>query len=86
MTDIDVLITGAGPTGLVLALWLVRLGICIRIIDKAEGPGMASRAFETLKTVSDAFCLTVFCSGFWTRQKRPSEIPSNAPVTPTRLF
>lgn len=40
----DVLIVGAGPTGLVLALWLQRLGIGVRIIDKASGPGTSSRA------------------------------------------
>ncbi len=39
-----VLIVGAGPTGLVLALWLTRQGIPVRIIDKAAGPGTASRA------------------------------------------
>jgi 2-polyprenyl-6-methoxyphenol hydroxylase-like FAD-dependent oxidoreductase len=40
----DVLIVGAGPTGLVLALWLIKQGVRIRIIDKAEGPGTTSRA------------------------------------------
>jgi 2-polyprenyl-6-methoxyphenol hydroxylase-like FAD-dependent oxidoreductase len=40
----DVLIVGAGPTGLVLALWLTRLGIPVRIIDKTSGPGTTSRA------------------------------------------
>jgi 2-polyprenyl-6-methoxyphenol hydroxylase-like FAD-dependent oxidoreductase len=40
----DVLIVGAGPTGLVLALWLTRLGIRARIIDKTEEPGTTSRA------------------------------------------
>ncbi|MFN2635595.1 MAG: FAD-dependent monooxygenase [Gemmatimonadaceae bacterium] len=39
-----VLITGAGPTGLVLALWLTRLGIKVRIIDKTSEPGTTSRA------------------------------------------
>lgn len=39
-----VLIVGAGPTGLTLALWLKRLGVDIRIIDKASGPGETSRA------------------------------------------
>ena len=34
--DIDVLIIGAGPTGLVLALWLTRLGVRIRIIDNVS--------------------------------------------------
>ena len=43
--DGKVLIVGAGPTGLVLALWLIRLGIAVRIIDKADGPGTTSRAF-----------------------------------------
>src|SRR5689334_2266791 len=42
--DADVLIVGAGPTGLVLALWLTRLGIRVRIIDKTSEPGTTSRA------------------------------------------
>ena len=42
--DTDVLIAGAGPTGLVLALWLTRLGVRIRIVDKTAEPGTASRA------------------------------------------
>ena len=44
MSDIDVLIAGAGPTGLVLALWLQRLGVRVRIVDKAAEPGTTSRA------------------------------------------
>jgi 2-polyprenyl-6-methoxyphenol hydroxylase-like FAD-dependent oxidoreductase len=40
----DVLIIGAGPTGLVLALWLAKLGVSVRIIDKTTGPGTTSRA------------------------------------------
>jgi 2-polyprenyl-6-methoxyphenol hydroxylase-like FAD-dependent oxidoreductase len=43
-SDTDVLIVGAGPTGLVLALWLTRLGVRVRIIDKAPEPGTTSRA------------------------------------------
>jgi 2-polyprenyl-6-methoxyphenol hydroxylase-like FAD-dependent oxidoreductase len=39
-----VLIIGAGPTGLVLALWLTKIGVRVRIIDKATGPGTTSRA------------------------------------------
>jgi 2-polyprenyl-6-methoxyphenol hydroxylase-like FAD-dependent oxidoreductase len=44
MSMTDVLIVGAGPTGLVLALWLQRQAVRVRIIDKATGPGTASRA------------------------------------------
>ena len=40
----DVLIAGAGPTGLVLALWLTRAGVRVRIVDKAAQPGTTSRA------------------------------------------
>src|ERR1700719_1776117 len=44
MTQSDVLIIGAGPTGLVLALWLAKLGVKVRIIDKTAEPGTTSRA------------------------------------------
>jgi 2-polyprenyl-6-methoxyphenol hydroxylase-like FAD-dependent oxidoreductase len=41
---VPVLIVGAGPTGLVLALVLTRLGVRVRVVDKAAGPGTTSRA------------------------------------------
>jgi 2-polyprenyl-6-methoxyphenol hydroxylase-like FAD-dependent oxidoreductase len=44
MTHCEVLIVGAGPTGLVLALWLTKLGVKVRIIDKTAEPGTTSRA------------------------------------------
>ncbi|MFC5462829.1 FAD-dependent monooxygenase [Massilia niabensis] len=40
----QVLIVGAGPSGLVLALWLQALGVEVRIVDAASGPGTTSRA------------------------------------------
>ena len=40
----EVLIAGAGPTGLVLALELATRGVRLRIIDKAAEPGTTSRA------------------------------------------
>lgn len=39
-----ILIVGAGPTGLVLALSLARRGVAFRIIDEHDGPGTESRA------------------------------------------
>jgi 2-polyprenyl-6-methoxyphenol hydroxylase-like FAD-dependent oxidoreductase len=42
--DTDVLVVGAGPTGLVLALWLIRLGLRVRIVDRTAEPGTTSRA------------------------------------------
>ncbi len=44
MTGQLVLIIGAGPTGLVLALWLTKLGVRVRIIDTTAEPGTTSRA------------------------------------------
>jgi 2-polyprenyl-6-methoxyphenol hydroxylase-like FAD-dependent oxidoreductase len=44
MGKVDVLIVGAGPSGLVLALWLDKLGVTLRLIDKTAEPGTTSRA------------------------------------------
>ena len=44
MAHCDVLIAGAGPTGLVLALWLTRQGVSVRIVDPMAQPGTTSRA------------------------------------------
>ena len=42
--DVEVLIAGAGPTGLTLALWLSHLGVKLRIIDRAPQQASTSRA------------------------------------------
>src|SRR5438477_12854692 len=42
--DTDVIIVGAGPTGLMLANQLVRRGVCARIIDRHDGPARETRA------------------------------------------
>lgn len=44
MSQTEVLIVGAGPSGLVLALWLNRMGVAVRIVDQTSGPGTTSRA------------------------------------------
>ncbi|KAF2129697.1 FAD binding domain-containing protein [Dothidotthia symphoricarpi CBS 119687] len=55
--EIDVLICGAGPSGLEVAISLARQGVTFRIIDKADAPLVAGRAdgvqprfLETLAT------------------------------------
>jgi 2-polyprenyl-6-methoxyphenol hydroxylase-like FAD-dependent oxidoreductase len=42
--DIDVLIVGAGPTGLMLANQLVRRGVRVEIVDRHAGPARETRA------------------------------------------
>jgi 2-polyprenyl-6-methoxyphenol hydroxylase-like FAD-dependent oxidoreductase len=42
--DTDVLIVGAGPTGLMLANQLGRRGVRVRIIDRHSGPSLQTRA------------------------------------------
>ncbi|BCQ61206.1 hypothetical protein PBOI14_29560 [Pseudomonas sp. Boi14] len=55
----DVLIIGAGPTGLVLALWLRRQGVKVRIIDKTPGPGTTSRPWRCRRE-------PLSCTASWT--------------------
>ncbi|KAI1421457.1 FAD binding domain-containing protein [Xylaria sp. FL1777] len=54
-SEVDVLIVGAGPAGLMLALWLSRLGIATRIVDKrtdkvfsGQADGFQARTLEIL--------------------------------------
>ena len=42
--DTDVLVVGAGPTGLMLANQLVRRGVRVQIIDRHPGPSLQTRA------------------------------------------
>jgi 2-polyprenyl-6-methoxyphenol hydroxylase-like FAD-dependent oxidoreductase len=42
--DTEVLIVGAGPSGLVLAIWLTRLGVRVRIVERLAAPETTSRA------------------------------------------
>lgn len=41
---VQVLLVGAGPTGLALACQCLRLGLRVRIIDKKRGPSLTSWA------------------------------------------
>lgn len=44
----QVLIVGAGPTGLVLAISLAKQHVPFRVIDQKDGPGQASRAMVVI--------------------------------------
>ena len=86
-TDLDVLIAGAGPTGLVLALWLARAGVRVRIVDPALAPGTTSRAlilhartlefYRQLGVADEAVKLGVEFSAvnMWVRGKRRARVP-----------
>src|SRR5690349_10091256 len=91
MAHRPVLIIGAGPTGLVLALWLTRLGVKIRIIDKTTEPGTTSRALavqaRTLELyrqleLTDAVVAKghrVPAVNFWVKGERRAHMPFNDP-------
>ncbi|MFD3698147.1 FAD-dependent oxidoreductase [Streptomyces sp. NPDC058646] len=45
-SDLDVLVVGAGPTGLLTALELLRRGIRVRVIDRATEPMLTPKALS----------------------------------------
>ena len=51
----DVLVVGAGPTGLTMACELLRRGITFRILDKATAPGTTSRAVGIMPRTLEVF-------------------------------
>ena len=87
MTDPNVLIVGAGPTGLVLALWLTRLETPVRIIDKTAEPGTTSRALavqaRTLEFYRQVGLADAVIAGgvkianlnFWVKGARAARVP-----------
>ena len=63
---LPVLVVGAGPTGLALALWLARLGVRIRIVDKSDDVAPVSRALGVhaeLALHGDDMMLAAFGTG-----------------------
>jgi len=85
--DAEVLIAGAGPTGLVLALRLARAGIRVRIVDAAAEPGTTSRAIvvhaRTLELyrqmgIADGAIAEGFpfrAANLWVRARRVARVP-----------
>ncbi len=44
MAQVDVLVVGAGPTGMMLAGELLRHGVSVRVVDAAAAPATLSKA------------------------------------------
>ena len=47
-SEVDVLVVGAGPAGLMLALWMARLGVKTRIVDKRSTKVFSGQADGSL--------------------------------------
>ena len=85
--SVDVLIAGAGPTGLVLALWLAKSGIRVRLVDKAAEPGTTSRALAVQARTLEFYRqlgfdevviqrgLKMEAANFWVRGQRTARLP-----------
>src|SRR4051812_2576132 len=77
MTRVPVLIVGAGPTGLTLAIELARRGVACRVIDRAAQGFIGSRAKglqpRTLEVFADLGVLAAIQAGA-------------APFPPFRLY
>lgn len=86
----SVLIVGAGPTGLVLALWLTRQGVPVRLVDKTAGPGTTSRAMAVQARTLELYrqldlAEAVVAAGhripqlnFWAAGRKRASLPLNA--------
>ena len=56
MVDTDVVVVGAGPTGLALACSLRLHGVAVRVVDRAAGPATTSRANFLHARGSEVLC------------------------------
>ena len=86
-TDTDVLIVGAGPTGLMLANQLARRGVRMRIIDRHASPARESRAlgvqartleiYSHLGIADQAVALGKRADGavLWAQGRRAARVP-----------
>jgi 2-polyprenyl-6-methoxyphenol hydroxylase-like FAD-dependent oxidoreductase len=87
--DIDVLVVGAGPTGLMLANQLGRRGVRVAVIDRSSGPAQQTRAmavhartleiYEKLGVAEQAVALGKIGGGVnaWAEGEHKARIPFN---------
>lgn len=73
MNDTDVIIVGAGPTGLMLACQLARFGINFRIIDKKRQRTQESRAIGIQAKSMEIFQNLKIVDQFLEKAKSPQE-------------
>ncbi|PRY31826.1 FAD-dependent monooxygenase [Pseudosporangium ferrugineum] len=55
MTSCEVLVAGAGPSGLMTAALLARQGVTVRVVDAGAGPATESRAFAVQARTVELF-------------------------------
>jgi 2-polyprenyl-6-methoxyphenol hydroxylase-like FAD-dependent oxidoreductase len=65
--EIEVLIAGAGPVGLALALELQRFGIRFRIVEKKAGRSTTSKALGLQPRLSEVFAILGLADEFFAR-------------------
>jgi 4,5-epoxidase len=73
-TNCEVLIAGAGPTGLALGCHLLRLGVPLRIVDKQPGPSTTSKAIGLQYRVSEMLAIMGVAERFLERGGTPTAI------------
>jgi 2-polyprenyl-6-methoxyphenol hydroxylase-like FAD-dependent oxidoreductase len=71
---LDVLIVGAGPTGLTLACLCRRLGMQIRIIDKNSGPSTTSKAIGLQYRISEVLATIGIVDKFLEKGGSPTPV------------
>jgi 2-polyprenyl-6-methoxyphenol hydroxylase-like FAD-dependent oxidoreductase len=71
---VQVLIVGAGPTGLALACHLLRLGVAVRIIDQKPGPSTTSKAIGLQYRVSEMLACMGVADRFLARGGNPTAV------------
>ena len=70
----QVLIVGAGPTGLSLACQCLRIGLSVRVIDKKAGPSATSKAIGLQYRVSEILACMGVVDQFLRKSGSPTTV------------